>query len=548
VSSARTAERLARNLRALEPKLAERLSWPVASEHVDPGPPARYLHQRAWVPLGLAELGDPTEDLARAAGARGEVLVIGAGVGELLERVLHAAPEARITLYERDPWLLRLALGKVDASAALAEGRLRLALGTDLLDHAVAGAVRVHHPLLARLYARDVRLAERGAGRRAALCTGGLLVESLAQALERAGFGVWPLAIQGLALAELDHQMARLAPELLLAVNYTNGLAELAGRHAARLVVWEIDPTTTAPRLERTAPGARAAAHVFTWRARGAQAFRDAGFEHVRHLPLAADVELRRPLELGAAERERYGAPLAFVGASLVQNAARQRERFRVCWARTGRARAGGEELVEGVLAEQRRDFSRYRLPEIVAERAPELLAATAEPGGEDPLLLLAELAAAEKRLSYVASLGRLGIHVWGDAGWRVLEPHGVRVRGPAGNGPELTRIYNATRVNVDVGRLYQNDIVTLRTFDALASGAFLLVEHTDELERLFEVGAEVESYRTLPELLAKARRYLEDPAAAAAIAARGLSAVRERHTVDLRLATMLEAAPPVEK
>jgi len=532
-------------LRGAQPEVARRLALPVDGAHVDPGPPARYLHHKAWVPLALDALGEPAEELARASAARGDVVVLGVGTGDLLERALKAAPRARVVAWDRDPWLLRLALGRADFSARIAAGGLRLALGTDLLDVDLAGAARVSHPLLGKLYARDVALAERGRlPRRAALCTGGLLVESLGDALERAGYGVWPLPVLRLSVEELDHQVRRLAPELVVAVNYTNGLAELAARHGARLLVWEIDPTTTPPVLDARAPGAARAARVFTWRKRDIEAFRRAGFEHAAHLPIGADVELRRPLALTGEERERYAAPVSFAGASLVRNAAAFRQRFLVAWARTGRARAAGERLADAALSEQRRDFSRYRIPELLAEQAPELLELRAQdPAGEDPALLLGELAAAEKRLTYVANLGRLGAHVWGDQGWKPLEAHGVRYRGPAGHGAELTRLYNASAINADVGRLYQSDIVTLRTFDVLACGAFALVEHTPELEELFDVGGEVASYRTLQELLAKAAHYLEHPAEAAAIAARGMAAVRERHTVEQRLAVMLAGA-----
>ncbi len=540
----RTLERNLDALRSAQLEVARRLAWPVDGSHVDPGPPARYLHHKAWVPLEIAALGEPAGELARAKDAA-EVLVLGVGTGDLLERALSAAPRARVVAWDRDPWLLRLALGRADLRARIAAGGLRVALGTDLLGLDLAGAARVSHPLLGPLYAREVKLAERPElSKRAALCTGGLLVESLGDALERAGYGVWPLPIKSLALEELDLQIERLAPGLLVAVNYTNGLAELAARHGARLIAWEIDPTTTAPALDARVPGAPDAARVFTWRAREVEVFRRAGFAHAAHLPIGADVGLRAPVALSSEERERYAAPVSFAGASLVRNAGAFRERFLVRWARTGRARAAGERLIDAALAEQRRDFARYRIPELLAEAAPELAELRAQdPGAEDPALLLGELAAAEKRLTYVANLGRLGAHVWGDAGWKGLERHGVRYRGPAGHGPELTRIYNASRVNADVGRLYQADIVTLRTFDVLACGAFALVEHTAELEQLFDVGGEVASYRTLPELLSKAAYYLERPAEAAAIAARGLAAVRERHTVDQRLAAMLAGA-----
>jgi hypothetical protein len=546
MTASRTQRIFERNLAALaraQPALAERLAWPVDGAHVDPGPPARYLHHKAWVRLGVAEHESPAPPRGAA-----EALAIGVGTGDLLARALAALPGARVTAWDRDPWLLRLALERLDVAERIAAGGLVLALGTDLLDVGEAAwAARVVHPLLGGLYRRDVAFAEhaRGArrGRRTAvLATGGLLVESLGDALERAGFRVWPLEIRRLSLEELDHQMARIAPELLVAVNYTNGLAELAARHGARLCAWEIDPTTTAPRLDAGVPGA-AEAGIFTWRARDVAAFRAAGFEHPEHLPIGADTALRAPIELAPAERAHYAAPVSYVGASLMRNAGEFRARFLARWAETGRAGGDGEALLDEALFVQRSNPTRFVIPALLDRRAPGLRALPS--GGEDPALLLGELAAAEKRLTYVANLGRLGAHAWGDAGWQPLERHGVRYRGPAGNGLELTKIYNATTVNVDVGRIYQNDIVTLRTFDVLACGAFALVEHTPELEQLFDVGREVVSYRTLPELLEKAEHYAGNPAEAARIAARGLAAVRERHTIDLRLAHMLRASHP---
>jgi hypothetical protein len=387
------------------------------------------------------------------------------------------------------------------------------------------------------------RARARSARRTAVLATGGLLVESLGDALERAGFRVWPLEIRRLSLEELDHQMARLAPELLVAVNYTNGLAELAARHGARLCAWEIDPTTTAPRLDAGVPGA-ADAGIFTWRARDVAAFRAAGFEHPEHLPLGADTALRAPVELDSAERARYAAPVSYVGASLMRNAGEFRARFLARWAETGRAGDAGQALLDEALFAQRSNPARFVIPALLDRRAPELRASAPEgEPAEDPALLLGELAAAEKRLTYVANLGRLGVHAWGDAGWQPLERHGVRYRGPAGHTHELTKIYNATSVNVDIGRIYQNDIVTLRTFDVLACGGFALVEHTRELAQLFDVGREVVSYRTQSELIEKAAHYARNPAEGAEIAARGLAAVRARHSLELRLARMLLTA-----
>ena len=166
--------------------------------------------------------------------------------------------------------------------------------------------------------------------------------------------------------------------------------------------------------------------------------------------------------------------------------------------------------------------------------------------GTEDPLLWASEMAASEKRLTYVANLGVHGIVVWGDAGWKQVEAYGARYSGRyARHTDELTKIYCASTINVDVGRLYQSDIVTMRVFDVLACGGFLLAERSDDLEQLFEVGLEVEAYSTLAELKRKVAFYLANPEAARAIADRGLTAVRTRHTIRQRVETMMGAMNP---
>ena len=517
-----------------QPDLARRLAEPFTFDHVQAGQPARYLLHKAWVPL-------EAEPPAVPAGS-GPLTLVGVGAGELLEPLLEASAGSALVAWDRDPALLTLALARPGCADWIDAGRLRFALGADLVDLDLARTVE--HPLLASVYARDLAYARRGLGSTrptALVCTGGLLVDSLGDALQRAGFDVWPLELHRISLEEIERSLARLKPAVVAAINYTNGLAELAGRHRARLLAWEIDPTTTAPRLDPSADGVDLA-RIFTWRKRDVSAFRAAGFSWVRHLPLASDPHLRRPLDLSSEERAHYGAPLSYVGASLVRNVEAFQRRFLELFVQAGGTAAAGGDLLQRVLAEQRRDFSSFRIPELLSREAPGLVAWCAEPGREDPSVLLGEIAAGEKRLSYVANLGRFGAQVWGDAGWRLVERHGARYRGPAGHGEELTRIYNASAINVDVGRIFQSDIVTLRTFDVLACGSFALVEHTPDLDELFAVGEELESYRDLAELVRKVEHYSDHPDRARAIAERGRAAVLERHTIDLRLATMLGA------
>ena len=98
--------------------------------------------------------------------------------------------------------------------------------------------------------------------------------------------------------------------------------------------------------------------------------------------------------------------------------------------------------------------------------------------------------------------------------------------------------------INVDVNRIYQPDVVPIRVFDVLACGSFMIAEHSDALADLFEIGSELESYRTLAELEEKVAHYRRNPDEAAAIAARGHEAVRGRHTMRDRVKHLLAGSP----
>lgn len=541
------------NLNALSksnPVLLGRLLWPVECDHVElehEGGPA-YRVQAEWQALSLTETAC-AELLEQVPFGAERVHLLGLGLGELVGALLRSRPEASLTIWERDPWLLRMALSKHDWSRAIGAGRLVLRLGVDGCQHLqeVRGAVCLQHPLLGQVYADERRAIEKtlaGAPptRWIALLTGGLFVDDLGEELALRGFGVCPIEARRWAVEEFEHTLATLEPELVLAVNYLGGLAELCASMGRQLAVWEIDPTPDrAPQLE----GASQHCVIHTYRAEHVQLYGQAGFAHVEQLLLAASPSRRCPLEL-APDVERPA--LAFVGSSMFDQAQDFRELFTraYCAAHADgeAARQRGEEQLEAVLTTQRQDTSSYRIPELLEPFFGPFLTACDEAGTEqDPRIWVAEIAAAEKRLSLVANLGALGIQVWGDAGWKRVEPHGVQWKGPAGHTHELTRIYNAARINIDINRIYQADIVTMRVFDVLACGGFLLAEHSADLERCFEVGTEVESYRTLAELQAKASHFLEHPKEAAKLAEAGRRAVLERHSMPQRLDSILAAS-----
>ncbi len=542
---------LERNLAALQrvhPALFQRVCLPADGSHVTRSEAGQFMyrHLRNWRSLAIGE--DLLQHVRSQVAGNGEIFLFGIGSGEMIDALLKESPEARITAWERDPWLLRLALGQRDYSAALSSGRLRLALGADLVHHAALSsrAAVIEHPLLSGIYRAERRILERGlSDDRAVVIAGELFVDDLVDALEQEGFSVYVMDVRILSIEEMAITTQVFAPRFVAAINYKNGLAEFCRARGIGLLSWEIDPTRDTLRPVASPTGH---ARIFTYRAAQVEEFRQAGFDHVEYLPLATNPRRRFATRSAETDPARYQATASFVGASMAEQARKNRRDFLELYSRhepSPVARAqGGDRLVEDVLAEQRKDYSRYLIPGLLAERAPAFLAALAQSEESlDPAKLIAEISASEKRLVYLSRLGSQGIQVWGDGYWRSLEGSGAIYKGPAEHFRELNDVYSGSLINVDIGRLYQSDMITMRVFDVMGCGGFVLAEYSDALNELFEIGVELDAYRTLDELEEKLRWYAARPERARTIAARGMHVVREKHTILGRVQTMLASA-----
>ena len=522
---------LRKNLSAIHrhsPAMAERLCLPVTSDHVDLARGGgTYRIHRTWQPLAC-EVGELPD---------GDILVFGVGLGEA---VLAAVKQGRdVVAWDRDPWLLRLLLMRHDLSRSLRSGRLSLSLGADLCRASSRLAVW-RHPLLSGLYRNEAEVLEQGLrDKRALVAEGTLFVDDIADALRDDGYSVWTWLVESTASEELDITARDFGAQVAFRVNHARGLVEACQRLELPLRVWEIDPTTEA--VERVG-GDTSCARVFTYRRAQVPAFEAAGLQ-AEYLPLAADVRKRRPVD----PEEAYTSDICFVGNSTVERGRRCQQEVLAAWVlwKGGdlQSAAEAQHHLEAWLAAQSQDFSSCRVEAIIEATAKDFLQACRRSEHlPNPVALVAEIAAADKRIQYVANLGQVGIQVWGDVAWKAVEQYGAIYRGAAGHREELTKVYSGSAIQVDIGRLYQQDMITMRVFDAMACGAFVLAEYSDALAEQFEIGVELDAYRTLQELLEKTEHWLEHPDERAEIAARGLAAVRARHSMRGRVAQMLAA------
>ncbi len=82
---------------------------------------------------------------------------------------------------------------------------------------------------------------------------------------------------------------------------------------------------------------------------------------------------------------------------------------------------------------------------------------------------------------------------------------------------------------------------VNLRIFEALAAGCFLLTDYCDEVAELFDIGEELDVFRSSKELAKKVDYYLQNPEKRHAIARNGHETFLKKHTWESRAKLLLQ-------
>jgi spore maturation protein CgeB len=489
-------------------------------------------------------------------------LCLGVGLGYYVEALLKRSnPCQPVAAYERNPWLLVLTLMRSDFRRDILAGRLKFLSSADILRSRREdrqGFFLWPHPVLGPIYEWEKALFTRqeataGSYERALVIAGGLFVVDVSDALQEKGLEVhsWnpPTGDQ----QHIVKDILSYDPHLIVSVNYRHGLSEISSSLGIPLLVWEIDPS-----IERLAPQptGNPYTYIYTYRKSNVSRFREAGFKHVEYLPLATNPRRRFPMDLTHGEIEQYGADVSFAGSSMADQAEVLRQLFARMTERRGFSANPSSpirdyaRLWDLALQKQKQNPDRYVVEEVFKEHLPQGSWVTGD--GEHRLVDLAactaETTASQRRAQALSTLSQLGdgarVRVWGDGGWRRFLPETIHYSGPVGHFHELTAVYNASRVNLDINRIYQRDIVTMRVFDVLACRGFLLADHSNDLEELFDLNSELIAYRSLAEIPSLVKHFLCHPNECQQIAMAGHQRVLKEHTIQLRIERMLDNLP----
>ena len=116
-----------------------------------------------------------------------------------------------------------------------------------------------------------------------------------------------------------------------------------------------------------------------------------------------------------------------------------------------------------------------------------------------------------------------------------------VNVRGGANSLLEMPKIFNLSKINLNITMRPIQTGLSLRIFDVLASGGFLITNYQAEIESMFTPGVDLEVYASPEELRDKCAYYLAHEDERIKIAQSGCAKVRSMYSVENRMKQMVE-------
>lgn len=329
-------------------------------------------------------------------------------------------------------------------------------------------------------------------------------------------------------------------PDFILTVNHfgldrEGKFAELLDNLGLPLASWFVDN----PHLilyDYAHPGTDNTV-IFTFDAGNLDEMRNKGFSNVHYLPLATDPHRFQPGLAGNPTAE-WASDISFVGNSMTAPVADSLAKAELPEAFRDKYEA---------LAETFGKSGETSIPEFLATNAPDWLAVLkALPTRENKLALESLLtweATRQYRLSCVQAILKYSPLIVGDTGWGDLlgKTTGWRHLSRLDYYQELPRFYPMSKINFNCTSRQMVGAVNQRVFDVPACGGFIITDHRDQMEDLFDLGKEAIVYKKTEEISPLMREFLADKNLRESISAAARKRILAEHTYEIRLQKLLQ-------
>ncbi|BDQ39099.1 hypothetical protein SYK_34590 [Pseudodesulfovibrio nedwellii] len=276
---------------------------------------------------------------------------------------------------------------------------------------------------------------------------------------------------------------------------------------------------------------------IFSFDAGSTEAVRNKGFQHVHYLPLATDPARFVPGHDKTAPTQ-WHTDVSFVGNSMVRPVAESLDQANLPahlaanYENVARHFGdSGETLIANFLETFHPDWHKTiaNLPTKENRLASESL--------------LTWEATRQYRLNCIKNILQYTPLIVGDTGWDTILPQGAKVRRleRLDYYEDLPRFYPASTINFNCTSRQMPGAVNQRVFDVPACNGFLITDHRDQMENLFDLDTEAVVYRDPEEIPHLIDQFLADPKKRKAISMAARKRILAEHTYEIRMTQLIK-------
>lgn len=266
----------------------------------------------------------------------------------------------------------------------------------------------------------------------------------------------------------------------------------------------------------------------------------------IYHLPLSTNVKRWEKAVLAMTDEDytTYGADISFVGSLYTEKC-----RYNALLPKLSPYTQG---FVDGLIEAQLKIYGCNLIPDNLTDRVIQEIVA-ADPDfykGEDTCgdtdrYLIAhqyigmKLAAVERERTLNRLARHFNVTLYTRSDTSRLPK--VQCKGGVNTLTEMPKVFQASKINLNMTIRPIETGLSLRVWDILGCGGFLLTNYQSEIPDYFEIGKDLETYESMEELEEKIRYYLTHEEERVGIAINGYEKVARHHTYEIRLAQMIK-------
>ncbi|KAB0497903.1 CgeB family protein [Pseudomonas vancouverensis] len=323
-------------------------------------------------------------------------------------------------------------------------------------------------------------------------------------------------------------------PDYVLTVNFNQYICEVCELLKIPYLAWVID-TPCYPIYDKAINHSQS--FTFIYDAAIAQRLRNRGVRQVYHLPVAANLERIQQIRMDDE------APSLSRDISFVANLTKTEYRTSILPQLSASTRERCASLIDSL--DQPQAFLTLA-EQLDADLIDSIKNESGYPLVGDHYLSLAEKLAYllgrehswQERINLIRQLeGRLSISVHGNSDWQdVISCYA----GHADHFSQMPKIFQRSRINLNLTRSFVENGLPMRVFDVLSCGGFLVTNDKQDLHKLFTDGKDLVIFRDTQDLMEICAYYLEHDEERKAIAEQGHATLAENHTFLSRMIDMV--------